>query len=303
MKIRILRNSIKKHGGMLLFLLLVGILTGCEAKAPKEVDTSAASKKETENIQINSGGEPNKEEGNSSTVTASIKSDTEQGTNAALQGGSEEEGVNARKAFKKVLNGIIEQHSLPDGQPLDWNEFSDMAKNEFAIYDVDQDGKEELLIRYTDASMAGMLEIVYAFDSSTNSVRQQILVFPGITYYKNGILEAPLSHGTGLSGVDFWPYNLFQYDPADDAYHNIAMVDSWDKSIAENDFNGTVFPKEDDIDQDGVIYYILKEGEYEYKDPIDRDEYDKWLEGYIQNSYILEIPYVNITQDNIERVK
>lgn len=299
MRVRTIKGSIKRYGCMVLFLLLAGTLTACKAKAPQEVDTPAAAMNETENNQSNPGEEPKKEE-KAPSVTETIKSETEQGTNEALQGGEE---AAARKAFKTALIGINEQHSLPDGQPLDWNEFSDMTKNEFAIYDVDQDGKEELLIIYNDASMAGMLEIVYAFDSSTSSLRQQILDFPGFTYYKNGILEAPLSHKTDVpSGDDFWPYSLYQYDPEDDAYHNIAMVDSWNKSVAETGYDGTAFPKEKDLDQDGVVYYILKEGEYEYKNPIDRDEYDRWLEGYIQNSAILDIPYVNITQENIEGI-
>ncbi len=303
MKVRTLRNSIKTYGSMVLLLLLVGSFTACKAKAPQEVGAPIASKNEAENTQDTTGKEPIKAEENKPTVTEPIKSEADQENNDSLQSGTEEDRVAARKAFKTVLIGINEQHTLPDGQPLDWNEFSDMTKNEFAIYDVDQDGKEELLIRYTDASMAGMLEIVYAFDNSTNSVRQQILDFPGFTYYKNGILESPLSHSTGLSGADFWPYSLYQYDREDDSYHNIAMVDSWDKSISETSYDGTVFPKETDIDQDGVIYYIVKEGEYEYKAPIDRSAYDKWLESYIQDSPILEIPYVNITQENIEGVK
>lgn len=303
MKARTLRSSIKKYGSMVLFLMLVGTLAACKTKNPQKADVPAVSMNDSNNNESNPGEDANKKE-DAPSVTEVIKSETERGTDEASQGDTEEDKAAARKAFKAVMNGINEQHTLPDGHPLDWNEFSDMTKNEFAIYDVDQDGKEELLIIYNNASMAGMLEIVYAYDSTTDSVRQQILDFPGFTYYQNGILEAPLSHRTDTpSGDSFWPYSLYQYDSKDDTYHNIAMVDSWDKSVSETSFSGAAFPEERDLDQDGVIYYIVKEGEYEYKDPVDRDEYDKWLAGYIQNSAVLDIPYVNITQENIEGIK
>ena len=54
------------------------------------------------------------------------------------------------------------------------DDFYDTVRdNRFAVTDIDNDGREELLISYSTASMAGMFLAVYDYNPSTNQLKQQ----------------------------------------------------------------------------------------------------------------------------------
>ena len=57
------------------------------------------------------------------------------------------------EAYKDVLHKIRELHILPDGIDYGYDQIHDLSENSFAVYDIDNDGKDELLISYWTTSM------------------------------------------------------------------------------------------------------------------------------------------------------
>ncbi len=208
------------------------------------------------------------------------------------------------EAYIKALEDIYFDQNFPGGMQGDLQpEDADISENKFAVCDIDSDGKEELIISYITTYMAGMVEAVYAYDSGTGELRQEFLGFPLLTYYDNEVIEEKASHNQGMAsdgGADgnFWPYSLHRYDPVADTYVSVAYVDAWSKGYNEKDWNGNPFPEEADIDGDGVVYYIM-EGDYQLVNPKDGEEYNQWRDSCLKGAKQLEIPYRNLTTDNI----
>ena len=69
----------------------------------------------------------------------------------------------ARFEYANAMSIVQGLNRLPDGSEVleeGWN--GDMANNRFAIFDVDGDGEEELLISVEDSYMAGMRLLIYS---------------------------------------------------------------------------------------------------------------------------------------------
>lgn len=103
----------------------------------------------------------------------------------------------------------------------------------FALYDVDCDGVEELIARDTVGEVAGQWLKIYGYDDGKREAYIELEEFPNLYYYDNGIIEAGLSHNQGVAGDKLWPYTLYQYNASTGLYEKIAMVDGWDKSLTE----------------------------------------------------------------------
>lgn len=205
------------------------------------------------------------------------------------------------QAYQNVLWDVYYCQCFPGGLDLGYDGY-DMSDNKFDLRDIDNDGNVELILVYTTTYMAGMAEIIYDYDADTDSVREQFIEFPAVTHFDNGILKADWSHNQGLAGR-VWPYTLYQYNPDKDTYEAIAMVDAWDKSLSDKDYDGNVFP--DDVDKDGdlIVYYIMEADEYETKNPVDFEEYQQWIDSYTKDAEIVEGACVELTLENILNVK
>ena len=125
----------------------------------------------------------------------------------------------------------------------------------YAVYDIDKDGKDELILQNSDTFMSGMTERIYSCQDGI--FREELSEFPVLTYYDNGIIQAEWSHNQGLSGERLWPYNLYRYQPETDNYELLGSVDAWDRERADFDNYLGAFPDEIDIDKDGYVYFLL----------------------------------------------
>ena len=205
----------------------------------------------------------------------------------------EQNSRNERKAaFISALEGICRNQVFPDGSEFQYDVATNGEGNQFAIYDIDFDGKEELIIQYTTTYTAGMVEVIYDYDSKTKLLKEELRSFPSLTYYNNGIVSADWSHNQGLAGLgDFWPYTLYQYKQESDTYIEIASVDAWNKEQANEDYEGNPFPDELDIDGDGFIYFVTAEGTYAQNTVVDGEEYERWRSSLLGNAKKIEVPY------------
>jgi uncharacterized protein YheU (UPF0270 family) len=203
-------------------------------------------------------------------------------------------------AYYTALENLIQNHILPDGTDLG-EEGRDMAENKFALYDVDNDGKEELLLMYTNTIVAGQKGYVFAYDGDTKQLHTELCEFPILTFYDNGIIKAGWSHNQGRGG-EFWPYDLYQYAPDSDSYAMVGMVDAWDKRTTETGNQKNPFPVDIDKSGTGFVYYIIEDGhvrDYDKDTPVDASVYNEWINGYIGNASEIQIQYRDLTEENI----
>lgn len=208
----------------------------------------------------------------------------------------------ARMAYGEALWDVLQRGILPDGRQLDWVAESSAKQNSFAISDIDRDGKEELMIRWKNAAVAGMVEIVYGYDDGT--IFQELAHWPGMVYYNNGMVV--VSHFRGQHGADtVWPYDLYCYDEEEDVYQYIATALSWDKATLEKNEDGFLFPDELDLDGDGVLYYILTDFSvwpFDVNCLVDKAEYEKWRSSYMDGAKKMSVTYQSIIDQNISEL-
>ncbi len=207
------------------------------------------------------------------------------------------------ETYKDALHQIREYHILPDGIDYGYDQIYDLSENSFAVYDIDNDGKDELLISYWTTSMAGNVLKIYAYDEKSGKLNEEFSEFPSVTFYSNGVIEVAKSHNHGLASMseDFWPYALYQYDSKLDKYVKIIDVDAWEQEY-QQEYKGIPFPTDEDIDKDGCLYYLMENDVYEYKNPLDNEAYEKWRESYLNEAEVIPVEFLKMTDENIEGI-
>lgn len=279
------KTMLQKLGVMLLAGAL--LLSGC---GPKQPSAEEAVKEEAPEEEETEKEAPKEEEpDNEGQEEAPEEEETEGEPGEEAQPDLEEklEAARRRHLYAGILSQIVFLGQMPDGNYLDYG-YGDMEANQFAVLDVDGDGREELLLFYTEISMAGMAAYIYDWDEESNQLREELLEFPALSFYENGIVKADWSHNQGL-GNALWPFTLYQYDSETDTYQMAGSVDSWEKGYRGEDFEGNPFPDELDTDGDGILYYISGPGEYNMEDPVNQAEYDAWLQGFLGDAQPVEI--------------
>lgn len=205
-----------------------------------------------------------------------------------------------REKYKQALQTLVNDFVYPNGSAVDMSfiEEQDFSENQFAICDMDGDGIEELVISYGDASMAGMAYYVFQYEPESDSFREEIAVWPGVEVYDNGFITVQASHNHGKSG-EFWPYAIYEYDPASDTYVLKYAMDAWEKKTFPTDADGNLFPDETDVSGSGYVYYIHEGGYDENTAPSDKTEYDKIVEHTYGSADAVQIDYTSITKEHI----
>lgn len=311
----------------MMVLLISAALCGCSTIRPnrneessQEVVSSAenVSDKSVNNdaesniaATVQSGADAGGKE-NDTSVIDDAKNETE-AFDGSVNEKEELEKLRIRHQYADVLSLLIGTYQLPEGEmaanAYEWN--ADMSDNSYAILDVDGDGREELVISYSTGSMADMFEAVYGYDPETDTLTQELKVFPWVEYYDGGKLLAYASHNHSYG--DFWPVGLYRYDADQNMYVQIAYVDTWDKNAWESiyDYESETqkpFPAELDTDEDGILYNI-REGDpedyiwsyqcYRYNE----EDYQKWYASYMQGAEKLMLEYQAISCENVNNIQ
>lgn len=273
----------------MIAIIVVGLLVGCSSPTgsdiSSEVSESEAVTATTEEIVT--------------TVTEEITEPTTETETPS--------NVYEKQTYREVLENIYYYQKLPDWQidDYDW----DITKNEFLIYDIDNDGRDELIINFTESY--GMLSAIYDHNSDGNII-EQLRVFPLLTFYDNGVIEVGLSHNQGQSGR-FWPYVMYQYDAETDEYREVGYIEALDEEIVDmlrkqqEDAGKEItweYPYDVDTSGTGLVYYIYSSWrEIGDVDPVDLTEYEKWHDRYTDGKEPIELPFMKLTEDNIKKVE
>ena len=104
------------------------------------------------------------------------------------------------------------------------------GKGVFALYDIDGDGFDELLLNLTDDSEQRTYAYIWGYNNGNTYV--ELCGGPLMNYYNNGIIEDGWSYKNELSG-DFYPYSVYRYNEETDTYQSFGSVDAWDKKVSE----------------------------------------------------------------------
>ena len=275
-------------------------LTGCAGKGEEDrEEVLLEDLRHSIEHSMESSVEPSMEPSDAALTDREDKEETE-APPAETETGEEREA--RLSACVTALENLYFDQVLPNGQECGYQPGanSDITSNSFALYDIDFDGKDELILCYWTTYTAGQVTAVYSYESEAGALREEFAAYPALRFYDNGVIEADDSHNHGMaSDGAFWPYRLFQYDRERDVYEETANVDAWSRTFREEDYDGNPFPEETDADGDGLVYYIMPGGTYELKDPVDGEEYERWRESYRKDASLTEIPYVSLTLENI----
>ena len=207
---------------------------------------------------------------------------------------------NAVEAYAAVLERLFNEHILPDGTRCEPNIPMDL--NRFAVCDVNGDGANELVLLFTDTYTAGQAGYVIAYSEETGGIRVELSEYPLLSFYDNGCVKAGWLHNQGAAGDSLWPYTLYRYDRSVRRYIPEAMVDAWDRSMTEI-YQGESFPEEADRSGSGVVYYIMPPDSYDNSEPKDILDYEAWLSEQLGAANEIDITYLNLTAENINRLR
>lgn len=215
------------------------------------------------------------------------------------------ERTDAKTVYAEVLRDLLYNGVLPDGRDLDIGWDADLSRDQFAVYDVDFDGEEELVLLHTTDIMAGMAGYVIGFDPTYTGTGSPIFIelngFPAFTFYENGTVQGSWSHNQTWG--ELWPYELYGYDAGGDYYYHIASVCSADKELMEEAGKGDEYPAGVDVSGTGQVYYVSffygagvePAGERVW----DSEEYFSWLDGVLGRAQEVDVPCRDLTEENI----
>ena len=200
------------------------------------------------------------------------------------------------EVYNNILLELMEKNTFPatDGIQCDGVPY----ENSFSVMDIDDDGKEELLINYANArSMAGMTLCIYDYNLESKEIYIEYMGFPSMSVYDNGYIKEEASHNHGRSNLnDFWPYTLLKYNDKTDKYECIANIDAWQYQMNEDIAPDPKFPREKDLDGDGIVYYDMTLDYYEPTNIMDKEAYDVWCAQY-NGGKVKEISWMPIISE------
>ena len=205
---------------------------------------------------------------------------------------STELDTDTRKAYAATLRNLLYSNILPDGKQA---EMPAGSSSQFAVADVDADGKEELVLLYDSGVTANSAGYIIGYDAETGNIYIQLEEFPFFVFLENGNLKALSSHNQTYG--EMWPYIFYQYLPESDSYRLAGYIHSEDQAIFDANGVPERYPTAADRSHTGTVYYL---GDTAWSTtPMDEADYLAWLEENHGNAQELEIEYLPLTEESI----
>ena len=192
------------------------------------------------------------------------------------------------EAFSQAISNLENTGIFPDGRYCyiggDADKFKEDKQraysNKSAIYDVDEDGEEELILDIGGTCTADMADYVYGYSETDDTFYLEYEGFAGCRFYAGGIIYMPVSHSGFMYDDDFWPYEIYRYNAQEKKYEYYACAEE----MVDGQLGGyeEIFA-EYDKDGDGKVYFTDIKGEGEY---MDEQQYTKWREMILKGEKI-----------------
>ncbi len=199
----------------------------------------------------------------------------------------------AQDLYAMTLRDLHDKLLLPSGKELELD--GDIEKNRFAVYDIDGDGREELILEVTQTAVENRFTAVYDIDAD-GDLRREVRYEADISFWSKGIVIAQYPDAAEHEG-DFVPYAAAQYDKEQDAYPEFAYVSAIDRDTLTAQGLSDEYPFGADKSNSGRVYCISGDT------PIDVTEYETWYASWHTNLKELEVPLAELTDENIKKLE
>lgn len=211
-----------------------------------------------------------------------------------------ESNVYAMQTYNDVLYNMYYNCEFPD---WDYKNYDKDISIDFAVYDIDSDGREELLVTFDNRSI-----FMYDHNADGNLVEQ----FSGYIqsdFYENGAVKVYSAHNQTHS-FEVHPFQMYKYNAETDSYDLCGSVRGIDKDVVDminkekeevgrTDF--LEYPSEYDTSSSGTVYYIRRSDD-DIEIPMSETEYNEYYEQFTENTDIIDIPFMKLTEKNIKKV-
>ena len=236
----------------------------------------------------------------SQTETETITETTKRSANAVIPADAPQimtevttDLVSARMLYALTLRDLLEHSILPSGSELEVK--GEIEKNRFAVYDIDHDDREELILEITQADAEDCFTAVYDMDAD-GDLRREVRYSAELSFWSDGIVIASYTDAAETDG-DFIPYAAAQYNKELDIYEEFAYAAVLDRAILEKQDMLDEYPEDADVSHSGKVYYV-SDGE-----PMDVKEYEKWYASWHTDLVETEVPMQALTAENIEKLE
>ena len=174
-----------------------------------------------------------------------------------------------------------------------WGQCEKTGENVFAVHDVNGDGKDELIVRWTEEGSPNYGWGTTVYDTNGKA---RFGGYGRLTFYSNGAVSVPWSHNQGPATA-IWPYDLYtcsSYVRNGTSYSSYTEVGSARaRSDSVPGFEEVAYA---DLDGDGVVYYVGGRAGLE-EHPVDNDVYEAWRDRYLAGAQVLPVWYWPLTED------
>ncbi|MDE6789323.1 MAG: membrane lipoprotein lipid attachment site-containing protein, partial [Ruminococcus sp.] len=194
-----------------------------------------------------------------------------------------ESNVYEKQTYHDVLYNMYYNCEFPD---WDYKNYDKDVSIDFAVYDIDSDGRDELLVTFDNRS-------VYVYDhNSDGNLVQQLSGYINSDFYENGAVRVYSAHNQTHS-FEVHPFQMYKYNAETDSYDLCGSVRGIDKDVVDminkekeevgrTDF--LEYPSEYDTSSSGTVYYISPDWSNEAGEPLDVTEYNEYYEQFTENT-------------------
>lgn len=163
------------------------------------------------------------------------------------------------------------------------------ATNTFALTDLNQDGINEIIVLFSNASISSRHIEIWTYDPINDKLMSNGVMGYDNEFFSNGIIKSKASQSQPW-GKTIWPYGLYM-----NVNGHYEMVYDVTCADIEMDKFGDKYSKSKDADNDGVIYFVNNQ-------PMTFMEYQAFVDSTIPDAKKIELKWHSITSIEIERL-